>query len=811
MNFIEEKVKAIENKVSDNQFSAELLNLNGHTIRKYKNLFSVDPMVQKIRNWDERAYLYEVQAVLKNINVVYDKLGASEEVLNEWLVSVNDINPKTIWAIEQRFSAKYKNIFRVFSSTYKNDKKIISEWCSAHLPHKHSDYLKISIAAADKLRLQVKFEKMMSDFIDEYATDDSIIKESSVALADSVSKILSFLETANIDRLNSEIKTLVSATELSDTFKQIFGYCEDLFERGDFLNYLTKQNFVNEEIGLEDFLKYCKSVIKDYKNCLEIFGKASEYLTNAPQTLELLGVEVTKLNQLREILIGIQEYNPEKYIGPRDYTNLIGIQDDITEQRKQIISVLQLIGTDTFSKEDFYASLETLYSRLESWRDWYSMYDAVKKGLQLLMNNEEALENFEQVEISEFSEYIDRMLVDKDGLEKWIKLQRIKSQLSEYHMEWFYSDILERGTRGVNFSDIFTWSYINKHLADVYESESVLKNFNVNDYSRYINEFKKLENEVFETNQYRILSKVYRNMMSAMNHGGNSEKVLVRESQKIQRHLPIRKLVTDNASHLLNYKPCWMMSPLTLSSYIPYGSIKFDVVIFDEASQMKIENALGAIARASQAVVIGDEHQLPPTSFFDVASEDDEEDMEEVGFESILQSAITILPGAQSELLYHYRSTSDDLIAFSNNYIYENRLITFPSPKYKENAVQFEFVENGVYDAGQTRRNRIEAVRVADLCMEHVKNSSSTLGVIAFSKAQEEAIRDAISEKIKEFPQLSDKLDEVSDKKESFFIKNLESVQGDERDIIILSVGYGPDQNNNVFNRFGPLNSKGGV
>ena len=404
------------------------------------------------------------------------------------------------------------------------------------------------------------------------------------------------------------------------------------------------------------------------------------------------------------------------------------------------------------------------------------------------------------------------MIVDKDGLEKWIKLQRSKSQLDEYGMAWFISDICERGIDQVNFSDIFTWSFINKLLADVYEEDEILKNFNMADYRRYIDEFRKLESDVFETNQYRVLSKVYPNIKFAMDRGGNSEKVIVSESQKIKRHLPIRKLVMENASHLLNYKPCWMMSPLTLSSYIPFGTIKFDVVIFDEASQMKIENALGAISRASQAVVIGDEHQLPPTSFFDVSSEDEEEEeMEEVGYESILQSAITILPGAQAELLYHYRSTSEDLIAFSNHYIYDDRLITFPAPN-KNKAVQFEFVENGIFDGGKngTKRNWIEAQRVAEKCIEHFQSNSTSLGVIAFSKTQEEAIREAVNERIKEFPQLADKFDEVSDKKESFFIKNLESVQGDERDVIIISVGYGPDQNNNVHNRFGPINSKGG-
>lgn len=256
-----------------------------------------------------------------------------------------------------------------------------------------------------------------------------------------------------------------------------------------------------------------------------------------------------------------------------------------------------------------------------------------------------------------------------------------------------------------------------------------------------------------------------------------------------------------------------MMSPLTLSSYIPFGSVNFDVVIFDESSQMKIENAIGAISRAKQVIVIGDEHQLPPTSFFDVESNDteQEDDIAGDGYESILQAAIAILPdNRQKELLYHYRSTSDDLIAFSNEYIYDGKLILFPSPKNKTDAVKFEYVEDGVYDVGKSRQNRKEAMRVAELCIEHVKNNSESLGVIAFSKAQEEAIREAVSEKIKRFPELAERLDEISDKKDAFFIKNLESVQGDERDVIILSVCYGFDKDGNIFNRFGPINNSGG-
>lgn len=811
ISFIETKLNIFEKALAANKYSKELLSLNGETVKKYKNLFDIDTIVQKIKGWDERLSLYEVQNVLVNIKNIYDELVNSQEILNEWAISIEDIDPKVIWEIEQRFSTQYKNFFRVFYSKYNDDKNSITSWCSAHRPQNHTDYKNIVFAAADKLRLQVKFEKMMADFVEKHATDKSVKNISIVSLMESVSKILNYLEAVNIDRLNTEIKTLVSATDCFDSFKQIIAFYEELLNQRQLLNTATNQDLLTESLQLEDFLKYTKKIVEEYNLAVSVCEKTNEFLVKKSPNLEMLSFDIGVLNNLNKLCGELISYEPKKYLGIENIADLIGKQDKISNQQKQIRAVLQILNGNTFSKKDFYQNLEILYSEIAIWEKWYLKYQEVKKDLELLMSNEQALEDFEVIDMSIFSKHINKMVVDNDGLERWTKLQRIKSQLAEHGMTWFFADICERGVRQINFSDVFTWSLVNKLLANAYENVEVLKNFNMHDYVRYIEEFRKLENEVFETNQYRVLSKVYPKIKFAMDRGGNSEKVLIRESQKIQRHLPIRKLVMENASHLLNYKPCWMMSPLTLSSYIPFGAIKFDVVIFDEASQMKIENALGAISRAEQVIVIGDEHQLPPTSFFDVSSEDDqEEEMEEVGYESILQSAITILPGAQAELLYHYRSTSDDLIAFSNNYIYENRLITFPAPKYKNNAVQFEYVENGVYDAGQSRQNRIEALRVAELCVDHAQSNITSLGVIAFSKAQEEAIREAINEKIKLFPQLADKLDEVSDKKEAFFIKNLESVQGDERDTIIISVGYGPDQNNNVHNRFGPINSKGG-
>lgn len=819
-NFIRLKTRAetLRSIIRKNKHAKELLSFNSEILKRYKDLFYIDPIVQKIKGWDERINLYEVKNSLKQIKAVYDRLVEAQETLNEWAVSLDNLNKDSLWELEQRFATKYKLFFRIFYPTYKKDILSVVNWCAAHRPQNFRECRKIVFAAADKIRLQNKFEKLMDEFVQKYAADGSLHNISIDSLIDSVSKVLSYLEVANIDKLNNEIKNLFVATEYFDSFKHIISLLEELLEQKQLINSIAGHELLSETTSTSDLIKFVEKIISEAENAVLVYENASSFISqkHLPITIAELSNDILSLNNLKSISDKLIAENFDEHTAFSNIGDLISGKDTIELQQEQINSVLPIITEHNFSKADFYKNLESLYSNIGVWKKWHEKYQQSKEELQNLMNNDKALVDLELVKISDFSDYINEMITDTDGLEKWMAYQRIRGQLEEYGMLWFVEDIKKYQIDKTDFSDIFVWSFMNKVLDDVHSKNEVLKNFNIADYTRCVSEFRRLEKEVFEVNQLRVLDKAYPSIKSAMNRGGNSERVIVRESQKIKRHLPIRKLVMENAAHVLDYKPCWMMSPLTLSSYIPFGSVKFDVVIFDEASQMKIENALGAIARAKQVVVIGDEHQLPPTSFFDVSLDDDEEEeMEEVGYESILQSAITILPGAgATPLRYHYRSKHSDLIAFSNSHIYGN-LIIFPTPKDYE-AIKFEFVENGVYDAGHTRSNRIEATRVAELCVSHFESNSTSLGVIAFSKAQEEAIREAIAEKIKELPHFADKFDETIDVKNknneesSFFIRNLESVQGDERDTIILSVGYGPDQNGNVFNRFGPINSKGG-
>ena len=290
--------------------------------------------------------------------------------------------------------------------------------------------------------------------------------------------------------------------------------------------------------------------------------------------------------------------------------------------------------------------------------------------------------------------------------------------------------------------------------------------------------------------------------------------ILKREYNKQRRQLPIRKLFNSIPELVLRLKPCLMMSPLSVSLFLENPGYVFDVVIFDEASQVKPENAIGSIIRGKQVIVTGDSHQLPPTNFFqtnlseeDLYDDDEEEDL--AMEESVLDACARVLP--ERYLKWHYRSRDEHLIAFSNTKIYDSRLTTFPSSieKEKDMGVEFVYVPNGVYERGGRKNNPKEAEKVADLVFEHFKNHPKrSLGVIANSDCQARTIEDIVNRRRAQRPIYERYFSEERD--EPFFVKSLESVQGDERDTIIFSIGYGKDANGRMVQNFGPINKDGG-
>ncbi|MFF5018025.1 DUF3320 domain-containing protein [Streptomyces sp. NPDC001165] len=292
---------------------------------------------------------------------------------------------------------------------------------------------------------------------------------------------------------------------------------------------------------------------------------------------------------------------------------------------------------------------------------------------------------------------------------------------------------------------------------------------------------------------------------------GGSGAVIVREAEKKTRHMPVRELLGRTREVVQAVKPCFMMSPLTVSQFLP-PDFHFDVVVFDEASQVRPSDAVNCIYRGRTLIVAGDEKQLPPTSFFDSSVDDDpDEYAQDVpdSFESLLHACKA---GAMRELplRWHYRSRHENLITFSNHEFYENSMITFPGALDEGNDVGVAFLDGGgVYDRGGRRDNRVEAEFVARRVLHHFDTRpDKSLGVVALSQAQASAIDQAVQQARLARPDLDHCFTE--DRLDGFFVKNLESVQGDERDVMIMSVGYGPDEHGKLGLNFGPINKGGG-
>ncbi|MES2644208.1 MAG: DUF3320 domain-containing protein [Myxococcota bacterium] len=296
---------------------------------------------------------------------------------------------------------------------------------------------------------------------------------------------------------------------------------------------------------------------------------------------------------------------------------------------------------------------------------------------------------------------------------------------------------------------------------------------------------------------------------------GSEVAFLLRETRKQRAHVPIRALLAGIPNLLGRLKPCLLMSPLSVAQYLPAGKMRFDLVVFDEASQICTQDAIGALARGTQAIIVGDSRQLPPTSFFRRQVEAPDQTGDEdtpAELESVLDEAIAAgIP--QRSLLWHYRSRHESLIAFSNGAYYEGRLCTFPSARRAEPGlgVHGVHVVDGVYDRAATRTNRREAETLVAALVARLRLAAPadrSFGIVTFSLPQQALIEDLLDQARRSSPEIESHFGAST--AEPVFVKNLENVQGDERDTILFSICYGPDATGAIAMNFGPLNLEGG-
>jgi DnaB-like helicase C terminal domain. len=424
-----------------------------------------------------------------------------------------------------------------------------------------------------------------------------------------------------------------------------------------------------------------------------------------------------------------------------------------------------------------------------------------------------------KLKMTAFPELIERIGQCNNGLfllEEWIDFRNARKNCREEGLSEYIEKIEVQKIEPSYILPIFKKRFFRLWLDAILPNYPAALNFRRINQENTIQEFASLDKIQFEIAKARIKGKLI-NDLPSFDHftsGVDEISILKRELSKRRKIMPIRKLFQQIPNLLPTLKPCLMMSPLSVSLFLEAETYQFDTVIFDEASQICTENAIGAIARGKQVIIAGDSKQLPPTNFFgaflsDVDYDTDEEDEDDgTAYESILDEA-NLLP--ERTLLWHYRSRHEHLIAFSNAKIYKNNLITFPSnvDKVADNGVEYEYVREGFYDRGGKKGNVIEAKRVGEIVFEHFKkHPNRSIGVIAFGEVQQQAIDTAIRKMRMENQVFESFFNE--DKEEPFFVKNLENVQGDERDTIVFSIGYAKDVNGVFRMNLGPLSKSGG-
>ncbi|GAB3382576.1 DUF4011 domain-containing anti-phage protein Hhe [Azotobacter armeniacus] len=406
----------------------------------------------------------------------------------------------------------------------------------------------------------------------------------------------------------------------------------------------------------------------------------------------------------------------------------------------------------------------------------------------------------------------------QDLLEHWFEYRRLRGHLTELGFAAVVTAIERQRLEPRHCADACLLGLLDAWATRILEENPALGQFSGKEQEAIRERFAEIDNRLKLLQREQIAARIDRNPIPPGNNSGRVRErtqlaLLEHEAGKQRRHEPIRSLVDRAAEALQGLMPCFMMSPMAVAQYLPAGRLEFDLVVMDEASQIRPEESLGSIARARQLVVVGDPKQLPPTNFFARQGDDEEDDDATLSLaedaESILDAALPLFK--LRRLRWHYRSRHESLIAFSNAAFYDGNLVVYPSP-HRESAefgVKFTRIDGGRF---LEQRNPEEAEVVVRAIEQHLLHSpGESLGVVAMNLKQAEQIERLLELRTKQDPLLQAAWERNQAQDEPLFVKNLENVQGDERDVIFISCTYGPvEAGGRLPQRFGPINGVDG-
>lgn len=499
--------------------------------------------------------------------------------------------------------------------------------------------------------------------------------------------------------------------------------------------------------------------------------KAIEWIEQLHQSLTRLYADITQANRTRErfsqLLASGRESFFDRYV--QSVTHLLQVKTEADQLEAQLTEVLAV---------DF-RSIDK------------------KKAMQPWVD-------FRQQKIRKWSERMDRF-------REWSIWRQVRERAEQAGLSTLVS-AYERGELQTGeVTPSFERAWWRAAIEYILSIDKQLASFSGRLFEEKIKNFQASTEHFEKLTRQEIFARLAARIPSLQNQAASSSEagLLLRAIKSGGRGVSLRKLFEQIPNLLNRICPCLLMSPMSVAQYLDPKYAPFDLVVFDEASQLPTSEAVGAMARGRNVIVAGDPKQLPPTSFFsNMSSGESDEASAPEDLESILDDCLALgMP--QEHLLWHYRSRHESLIAFSNRHFYENKLLTFPSPFERKSNVQWHQV-NGYYDRGKTKQNRAEAEAVVTEIIRRLRNpdlSRRSIGVVTFNSIQQSLIEDMLEAAFRKETALEAVAAQLP---EPIFVKNLENVQGDERDVILFSIGYGPDASGKVSLNFGPLNREGG-
>ncbi|WP_029513470.1 DUF4011 domain-containing protein [Mycoplasmopsis primatum] len=552
-----------------------------------------------------------------------------------------------------------------------------------------------------------------------------------------------------------------------------------------------KKSLKNHSIGAK--LNY-KNIVKDLK------------------ALKKLSIANNKIDDIVDRIPSVfqKEYKKIDYDTVKKYYN--------TFKKYEIINnELSKFSLNSEEKKEFFTFLITQDTIKESYQNAYNNLKQISTKYCYFFNNKYVDYSLSDQNIFDLTSKLNLLIQTETHPDLYTSYIEIREKVKNNQFTNNFLQVLESQSveflKNNDFSNLFTRRFYQL-LVDYYIKRD-LSNWNETEFKNNIHLFSESCMRLNQIANIKIAENVAKKIPYLNSIINNADlNLLKKEHSKSRNHISIREIFIRMPNLIQNLKPCFMMSPSSLSKHLSDSHITFDTVIFDEASQLTLENTFIAMIKAKQVIIAGDTNQLPPTNFFKTIADEqsnDEEDIEENDYDSLLERVQSIYK--QITLKWHYRSRFEELILPSNQFIYNNKLITFPTPR-KSNTnnsgimLPFEGVSfikvNGIYEE---QTNEVEANEIVKLIkvLRDYYGTTKTFGIVTFNLKQANKIENKWSQFVYKNPDYMDV--EIANK---LFIKNIESVQGDERDIIILGITNGPDKNGRFSRNFGAINNAGG-